>query len=62
MTITRYDQIYGALVCEDVPRTQLRLTDDTDDAPADPWDGVKPYAKDGFVTNYCMDDRKEATS
>ena len=60
--IVRYDQMYPELICEDVPRRQLRSFDDGDGyenrkrEPMDPWDGTKPYAEDGFVAKYCMSD------
>ena len=49
---------YQDLVCEDVPRVQLRSIYedvDIDKDVVDPWDGVKPYAKDGFVEKYCKE-------
>lgn len=55
-----YDELYSGLVCEDVPRVQLRSAFGEDDVifadnGVDPWDGVKPYAEDGFVVRYCKD-------
>lgn len=55
MDIIKFDELYEELLCEDAPIT----TDD--DKTVDPWDGVKPYAEDGFYVKYCTDYRK-ATS
>lgn len=61
--IIEYDKMYVDLVCEDVPRVQLRSPEardrhsqeaDGQDSPVDPWDGEKPYAEDGFVARYCQ--------
>ncbi len=61
--IVEFDKLYAGLICEDVPRRQLESIEDRggyvreSDYSVDPWDGEKPYAKDGFVMNYCMESR-----
>ena len=61
--IVEFDRIYADLVCEDVPRVPLRSPDDRGGGDAradhvtDPWDGEKPYARDGFVATYCLGSR-----
>lgn len=61
--IIKFDEMYGDLVCDDMPRTQLRSPEARDrhsqeggkvSHVADPWDGEKPYAEDGFVARYCQ--------
>lgn len=52
--IVEFDKPYVGLMCEDVPRRQLKSVEDRggckrdSEHSIDPWDGEKPYAKDGF--------------
>lgn len=56
--IIEFDKLYAELVCENVPKRQLKLIEDmysgNNISNIDPWDGEKPYAEDGFVVKYCM--------
>lgn len=59
--IVEFDKLYAGLICEDVPRRRLKSMEDRggyrrdSEYSIDPWDGEKPYAKDGFVVKYCME-------
>lgn len=59
--IVEYDKIYKGLVCEEVPRKQLKSIENRggyekeNNTVIDPWDGKKPYAEDGFYVKYCME-------
>ena len=50
MAVIEFDKLFSELVCNDAP-----ITKDTE--ITDPWDGEKPYAKNGFVIKYCLDSK-----
>lgn len=59
--IIEFNKKYKGLICEEVPRKQLKSIENRggykkeNRHSIDPWDGEKPYAEDGFYVKYCKE-------